>query len=145
MDKNVFDKCFNAPKGWIYFLSATSTVIIPYFLDINPYMAYLSHSGRLILYKKLRVARKFCELAPIYRGWNKFLPLYMGVRRIYFRVTRIPSQPPESPGIFSKTGPVSNNEHILFHQNLYPTNHFCFALTRFTQSIIPHMICFWAN
>jgi len=68
----------------------------------------------------------------------------MGVRTKYFRVTRIPSQPPESPGIFSKTGPVSNNEHILFRQNLYPTHHFRLALTPFTQPIIPHMIPFWA-
>ena len=63
----------------------------------------------------------------------------------YFRVTRIPSQPPESPGIFLKTEPVSNNEHILFRQNLYPTHHFRLALTPFTQPIIPHMIPFWAN
>ena len=69
----------------------------------------------------------------------------MGAKAIFFRASRIPTRPPLLPGIFEKTCFKLNNDHILFIQNLNPTNHFRFTFACFTQSIIPHMICFWGE
>jgi len=136
---------FNAPKGSLCISPATSTGIIPYFLKFFPYLAELMHSGQFGFAKKPRFARKLFEGDPIYWGFKIFIAPYMGAKAIFFRASRIPTRPPLSPGIFEKTCFKLNNDHILFIQNLNPTNHFRFTFARFTQSIIPHMNVFGVN